>query len=117
MPNIPQEYAVAVVGSLVAWLLLKAVNEARVFVKSLEKSKPEAYDVLNTFRLAWKAGEQLIEKHGYTDRAQVEAKVLKFVNEYMISQGFEPPAREMAEMLIRAVGRQYNEARKEIGEE
>ena len=108
--NIPQEVIVSVAAALVAWLLSRMARELQIAWNSWRSEKKSGvYDLQAAFEIGWKAGEQLIEKHGITDRAEVERRVLKFVNEYMIAQGLQPPTREMAEMLIKAIGREYNE--------
>lgn len=113
--DIPQEVIISIAAALVAWLLARMARELQsiwIAYKNSKPTTPEGWQLQDFFELGWEAGEQLIEKHGITDREEVERRVLSFVNEYMIAQGFQPPARQMAEMLIKAIGRKYNEQRK-----
>ena len=110
MPNIPTELIILVCASLFAWFLALAVKAAAEAYNAWRAANPRnSYLLDQAFEKGRYYGEQLIAKHGVTDREEVERRVLKFVNEYMISSGFEPPAREFAEAMIKATVREYNE--------
>ena len=110
MPTIPPELIVLVCTSLFAYFLALAVKAAAEAYNAWRVANPRnSYLLDQAFEKGRYYGEQLIPKHGITDRNEVERKVLKFVNEYMISSGFEPPAREFAVAMIMATVRQYKE--------
>jgi hypothetical protein len=101
---------IAVAASLCAWLLALAANALGGAMEQWRVSKPDSFRTFtNALELGRAFGEQLMEKHGYTDKSQVEADVLKFVNQYMIERGFQPKDREFTIAFIRAIVRQYHE--------
>lgn len=109
MPTIPQEYIIVVFATVILWLILQISNTAHRFWYDWKLSHPNN-NYEHIFELAWQYGEQLLEKHG-ADKSTIENVVLDWATKYMIAAGVTPPARDVAIGIIRAVGRQFNQAR------
>jgi hypothetical protein len=108
--QIPSELLFALIVSISALALAYAGKLAAQTYATWKNANPtNAYQLERNFEIGRAYGEQLMAKHGYTDKAQVEAEVLKFVNNLMVAQGFQPPARELAEAYIKALVRQHSE--------
>jgi hypothetical protein len=101
---------ITIAVGLFAWLLSLAAQAATSAMNHWESLKPNSFHTFSrAVEIGRSFGEQLMAKHGYTDKAKVEADVLEFVNDYMRANGFEPERREFTIAFIRAIVRQYHE--------